>query len=131
MEISSTSVFSGRISGSFSDRFAGFSVLDAVGIRMGTVTDTFLDGDGKAVFVRVALGHVAPGPGAALDNPPLLIAAHYVTLVDRQRRKIQVRSIRRFNAREQCPVWDAGSAAAESLAALFGAHPPTNAILND
>ncbi len=125
MEVSSTSVFSGRIAGRFSNRFAGFAVLDAVGIRIGTIMDTFLDGDDKAVFVRVAIGNMAAA------DPPLLIAAHYVTLVDRQRCKIQVRSIRRFNASEQCPVWDAASAAADSLASLFGAHPPTNAILND
>jgi hypothetical protein len=97
----------------------GFDVIDAIGIRMGSVSGCFLDVEGRVTFLRVTImGH------STLGCPSFLIPAFYVTLVDSDRRKIQVRALRRLTVPEFCHPYDPLSTTPELIVELSTGHPP-------
>ncbi len=97
----------------------GFDVIDAVGIRIGSVADCYRDEDGKARFLRVSMAH-SSGYGA------FLIPAFYVTIVDPDRRKIQVRALRRLTVPQLCHPFDESVTTPALIREMAAAHPPAN-----
>ena len=98
----------------------GFDVIDAVGIRMGSVSDWYFDPHGRVTLLRVSMSH------STFDAASFLIPVFYVTILDTSRRKIQVRALRRLTVPQLCEPYDAVSTTPDKILALAAAHPPAN-----